>query len=110
MPLPISELKDATAYSTDGEKLGSVAEIFVDDHSGDAVFVAINHGLFGKRTAIVPLHDATLADGDLTLAYAEDTIKDAPEYDLEKPLGPEEKGEIFTYFGILREPGEHLEF
>ena len=42
----IKDLFNATAYDKNGEKLGDVNEVFVDDQSGQPTFVEVNHGLF----------------------------------------------------------------
>lgn len=77
----LKELFDATAFDNEGEKLGSVKEIFVDDNTGDPTFVEVSHGLFGMSSSLVPLRGASFDAGELKLAFVKDRIKDAPDLD-----------------------------
>ena len=49
----IRELLDATAYDVDGDKLGNVKEVYINDSTGQPDFVEVNHGL--PRPAARPL-------------------------------------------------------
>ena len=51
----IEDLANATAYDVDGEKLGGVKDVYVNDTTGQPDFVSVNHGLFGGGDSIVPL-------------------------------------------------------
>ena len=96
----IKDLFNATAYDKDGEKLGDVNEVFVDDQSGQPTFVEVNHGLFGMNSSLVPLRGHDFSGDDLKLGFSKDRIKDAPEFDSDKPLTPEAQSDIFKHYGL----------
>ena len=96
----IKDLFNATAYDKDGEKLGDVNEVFVDDQSGQPTFVEINHGLFGMNSSLVPLRGHDFSGDDLKLGFSKDRIKDAPDFDSDKPLTPEAQSDIFKHYGL----------
>ena len=50
----IKDLFNATAYDRNGDKLGAVKEVFVDDNSGQPTFVEVGHGLFGMSSSVSP--------------------------------------------------------
>jgi len=57
-----TELHDvlgSTAYGADGNKVGKVGQVFVDDKTGSPEFATVNTGLFGTSESFVPLVDAT---------------------------------------------------
>ncbi|MCQ9333650.1 PRC and DUF2382 domain-containing protein [Corynebacterium phoceense] len=99
----IQALFNATAFDSQGEKLGDVKEIFVDDASGQPTFVEVNHGLFGMNSSLVPLRghrfNGSNAD-ELVLAFPKDRIKDAPGIDSDAGLSVEEQNEIYRHYGI----------
>ena len=96
----IKDLFNATAYDKDGEKLGDVNEVFVDDQSGQPTFVEVNHGLFGMNSNLVPLRGHDFSGDDLKLGFSKDRIKDAPDFDSDKPLTPEAQSDIFKHYGL----------
>lgn len=96
----IKDLFNATAYDNNGEKLGDVNEVFVDDQSGQPTFVEVNHGLFGMNSSLVPLRGHDFSGDDLKLGFSKDRIKDAPEFDSDKPLTPEAQSDIFKHYGL----------
>ena len=99
----IQALFNATAVDSQGEKLGDVKEIFVDDASGQPTFVEVNHGLFGMNSSLVPLrgHRFNGSNTDeLVLAFPKDRIKDAPGINSDAGLSVEEQNEIYHHYGI----------
>lgn len=96
----IKDLFNATAYDKDGEKLGDVNEVFVDDQSGQPTFVEVNHGLFGMNSSLVPLRGHDFSGDDLKLGFSKDRIKDAPDFDSDRPLTPEAQSDIFKHYGL----------
>ena len=82
----IRDLFNTTAFDNNGDKLGEVQEVFVDDHSGKPTFVEVKHGLFGMSSSLVPLKGHRLQGEDLQLAFDKDRIKDAPNVDADQGL------------------------
>jgi uncharacterized protein (TIGR02271 family) len=84
-----------------GEKVGKVHSIYLDDESGQPEWLAVSTGLFSKKSSFVPLAGAT-ADGDqLVVAYGKDQVKDAPQVDEDGDghLSPDEESELYRYYG-----------
>ena len=96
----VQDLLSATAYDNNGDKLGDVNEVFVDDDSGQPTFVDVNHGLFGMGNSLVPLRGHSIDGNNLTLAFPKGRIKDAPDFDTDKPLTPDQQTEIYDHYGI----------
>lgn len=96
----IRDLFDATAYDRDGDKLGSVKEVFLDERTGQPTFVEVGHGLFGMSSSVVPLKGHRLDGDDLHLAFAKDRIADAPSLDVDNGLTPEEQNRVFEHYGL----------
>ena len=90
-----------TAYGSDGEKLGKVARVFLDNASGAPEWVTVHTGLFGTRESFVPAGDAALGDDGLTLPFSKDAVKAAPQVDADEgELSPEEEAELYRHYQL----------
>ncbi|RAV34572.1 PRC and DUF2382 domain-containing protein [Corynebacterium heidelbergense] len=96
----IHDLFDATAYDREGDKLGSVKEVFLDERTGQPTFVEVGHGLFGMSSSLVPLRGHRLNGDNLQLAFAKDRIADAPSLDVDNGLTPEEQNRVYEHYGV----------
>lgn len=96
----IARLAGADVYDTDGDKIGSVGQVYLDAERGDPEWVTVKTGLFGTKETFVPLRDARVTDDRVTVAYAKDQVKDAPRIDADGPLSHTEEGELYTFYGL----------
>lgn len=92
-------LRDGDLYSVDGEKIGSIEEIYLDDRTNEPEWATVNTGLFGTSQSFVPLSGATVTDDGLTVQYSKDQIKDAPRVDAGEHLGVDQEQELYRYYG-----------
>jgi stress response protein YsnF len=95
----VSAAIGGTAYSTSGDKIGTVEHFFVDDRTGMPSWVAVSTGLFGTRHSIVPATEATFADGGLRLPVTTDAVKTAPHLEGDH-LGPDDEGRLRRHYGL----------
>jgi uncharacterized protein (TIGR02271 family) len=94
------DLRGATAYDSDGDKLGQIGQVYLDDNTDQPKWITVNTGLFGMNESFVPLQGAQF-DGDrVTLAYDKATIKDAPNVDNERHLDVEEERQLYRHYGL----------
>ena len=96
----IEDLANATAYDSNGDKVGGVKDVYVNDTTGQPDFVSVNHGLFGGGDSIVPLRGHTLRDGELHLAFPKDRIEDAPDLDENGHLTTEDQEAFYRHYGL----------
>lgn len=96
----IEDLANATAYDVDGDKVGGVKDVYVNDTTGQPDFVSVNHGLFGGGDSIVPLRGHTLRDGELHLAFQKERIEDAPDLDENGHLTTEDQDAFYRHYGL----------
>jgi uncharacterized protein (TIGR02271 family) len=84
----------------DGDKIGSVDEIYLDDETGQPEFALVKSGLFGATRHFVPLRDAAQSGNDLTVPYSKDKVKDAPSLDAAGHLSREDEAALYRYYGL----------
>ena len=97
----IQAVLESTAFDKNGDKVGKVGQLFVDSNSGEPTFVAVNTGLFGRNSSLVPLADAKLNNEELHVAHTKDEISDAPNIsDTDEGLEPEEEERLYKHYGL----------
>ena len=84
----------------DGQKIGSIGQVYVDDSTGEPSFVTVKTGLFGTAESFVPLQDATVTGGDIRVEYSKDEVKDAPRVDPDERITPAEEQRLYAHYGI----------
>ena len=70
-----------TAVDTEGTKIGKVGQVYLDDQTGQPVWVTISTGLLGTKESFAPLYGAQATGDNLQLAVSKDMVKDAPSVD-----------------------------
>jgi uncharacterized protein (TIGR02271 family) len=96
----IDGLTDGNVVSTNGDKIGGIGQIYLDDNSGEPNWVTVKTGLFGTSESFVPLDGADLRAGDIVVKYDKATIKDAPRVDADGSITPEEEDALYSYYGL----------
>ncbi|MER7698069.1 PRC and DUF2382 domain-containing protein [Streptomyces sp. NPDC096095] len=99
------ELDGLTVYDNDGEKVGSVGRVYVDDDTGKPDWVTVKTGLFGMKESFVPLAGARRVGSDLHVAHPKDSVKDAPRVDADAHLSVAEEEELYRHYGLTRKAG-----
>ena len=101
----VNAILSSTAYDADGDKIGKVEQVFLDDNSGEPTFLTVNTGLFGSKESFVPVKDVR-QDGDrVVLPYQKDVVKDAPKVDADQHLSPAEEEELYRYYEMNYDDG-----
>jgi uncharacterized protein (TIGR02271 family) len=94
------QLLGATAYDSDGDKLGKIGQIYYDDNTDQPKWITVNTGLFGMNETFVPLQGAKFEGDRITVAYDKATIKDAPNISGEQHLDVEEEQRLYRHYGL----------
>jgi uncharacterized protein (TIGR02271 family) len=94
------------AYDVNGDKIGSIKDIFFDDVTGRPEWIEVKAGIF-KGTRLAPLNRARIetntgdAEDRLRLAVDKDRVKDAPDMDTgDDHLSPDQERELYSYYGF----------
>src|SRR3954451_17391597 len=96
----ITSWRGHEARGTDGDKLGTIEDIYLDQETGEPEWLAIKTGLFGGHVSFAPLAEARL-DGDaVTVPYEKAKIKDAPRVNADGELSKEQEAELYRYYGL----------
>lgn len=96
----VQDLEVAEVVDRDGDVVGGVEQVYLDDHSGDPAWVTVRTGLFGTKETFVPVQDASLENGQLRVPYEKGHIKDAPNFDADEHLSEQEQDRLYDYYGL----------
>ena len=87
--------------SSDGSKIGSIGQVYLDDQTSQPEWVTTNTGLFGTSETFVPLANATVSGNDVVVPFDKDKVKDAPRVgDSDGHLSEQEEAELYRYYGL----------
>ena len=93
------EWQGRTVIGSDGDKIGKIEEIYVDNASGQPEWALVNTGMFGSKSNFVPLETAAPSGGDVVVQLTKDQVSDAQSVDTDGELSPEEEQALYSHYG-----------
>jgi uncharacterized protein (TIGR02271 family) len=90
----------ATVTDNDGDKIGKVEDVYLDNASGDPEWVSVKTGLFGSNISLIPLAAADHAGDTLRVPFSKSHVKDAPNHDPGHELSESDEAELYAYYGV----------
>jgi uncharacterized protein (TIGR02271 family) len=96
----ILQYRGENLADNDGDKIGSIEEIYLDAETNEPEWALVNTGLFGTKSTFVPLRDARDEGGTLRVPYEKAKVKDAPNMDADGQLSQNEEAELYRHYGL----------
>ena len=88
-----------TAVDSEGGKIGTIGQVYLNDETGRPDWVTVNTGLFGTKENFVPLEGSTFNSGDdVVLPFGKDVVKDAPHVGDASHLDVDEQESLYSYY------------
>jgi uncharacterized protein (TIGR02271 family) len=85
---------------SDGEKIGTIKEIYEDTASGKPEWALVTSGLFGTRSHFVPIAAAQPAGEDVRVSVSKDQVKNAPSVEGDGELSEADEQRLFEHYGV----------
>jgi len=89
-----------TAFGADGDKIGKIDDIYMDEQTGQPEWLAVSTGLFGSRVSFVPITGASSQGDDVRVEYTKQQVKDAPNADADGALSQDEESRLYQHYGV----------
>src|SRR5829696_5161617 len=86
--------------SSDGEKVGTLKEIYLDQQTGEPEWALVNTGLFGTKSNFMPLAGATTSGDQVQVRFTKQQVKDAPGVSADAELSQSEETELYRHYGL----------
>lgn len=87
------------AVDRNGDKIGTVDEVYLDDATGDPEWAAVRTGIFG-RDAFVPLATSQFIGEELRVPYEKSQVKESPDFGAGQHLSPAQELQLYRYYGL----------
>jgi uncharacterized protein (TIGR02271 family) len=94
------EWRGRTVVASDGDKIGTLEEIYLDTETGEPEWATVRTGLFGAQQTFIPLVQVDHRRGEVVVPYSKDQVKDAPSVDPDGQLSPDEEDRLYSHYGI----------
>nr|MBA3472812.1 PRC-barrel domain-containing protein [Rubrobacter sp.] len=94
--------EDYTVYDRDGDKIGKVDDLFVDETDREE-YIGVRMGLFGlSGTTLIPMEMVRVNDQDraIEVSDSKEHVKDGPTYSDDDDVTGEFEDRIRSHFGL----------
>lgn len=99
----LGDLEGMEVRDVDGDKAGKVDDVYTDEQTGYARYLAVKTGLFGTKRHMIPIDDVRLeADGDdryLVVPYDRDRLKEGPTFERDEDFTREHEERTYRHYG-----------
>src|SRR4028119_2014172 len=94
---------DYTVYDRDGEKIGKVDDLFVDENDTPE-YIGVKMGLLGTRSTLIPWQIATVDENDRRIEVSVDKAqaKEGPSFDDDQDITPDYEEQVYSHYGLQR--------
>lgn len=87
-----------TAVDPQGNKIGTVGQVYLNDQTGQPDWITVNTGLFGLKENFAPLAGSGFDGEDLVLPFDKDVVKDSPDIADSSHLDHDEQDALYGYY------------
>jgi len=99
----VASLLGAVVVDPEGERIGTVGQIYVDPTSGLPNWATVKMGLLGRAEFFVPLERADEVGGQVRVPFTKEIVKDAPAVTPDGSIGQDEQVSLYAYYrGLTR--------
>ncbi|HEY0400230.1 MAG TPA: PRC-barrel domain-containing protein, partial [Acidimicrobiia bacterium] len=97
-----------TLVGPGGEKIGKVADVYLDERTKQPEWLAVSTGLFGTKVSFVPLSGVRRRTGDASAApvyespFDKERVKGAPTAEADGALSQAEEDHLYRYYQDTR--------
>lgn len=87
-----------TVVDPNGDKIGKVGQVYLNDQSGEPEWVTVSTGLFGNKESFVPLQGSSVSGDDLVTGVTKDVVKGAPNVDADGHTDDDDQRVLYDYY------------
>ena len=89
-----------TMVDADGDKIGTIEDVFLDRQTGQPEWAAVKTGLFGLKHSVVPITEAEVTDDNqVRVPFQKEQVKDAPRVDPDGELSADDERKLWEHYG-----------
>jgi uncharacterized protein (TIGR02271 family) len=90
-----------TVYDPDGDKIGKVDDLFLDEYD-QPEYLGVKMGFLGTKSTLIPWEMVEVREADSSLIVSADDghVNDGPTFDDDSEITPEFEEEVYSYYGL----------
>ena len=96
----VTEWRGQELLDNDGEKIGTIEEIYLDTDTDQPEWALVKTGLFGGKGTFVPLAQANPSGDGVQVPFEKAHVKDAPNIDPDGQLSRSEERTLYEHYGL----------
>src|SRR3954453_5270980 len=96
----VLEWRGQELLDNDGQKIGTIEEIYLDTETDQPEWALVKTGLFGNKGTFVPLQQANPTGDGVQVPFEKSHVKDAPKVDPEGQLSQSEEQPLYHHYGL----------
>jgi uncharacterized protein (TIGR02271 family) len=96
----IAEWRGQQLLDSDGEKIGTIDEIYIDSRTEQPEWALVKTGLFGGKGTFVPLQQASPEADGVRVPFDKAHVKDAPNVEPDGELSHSEERTLYEHYGV----------
>ena len=101
---PWQDIRELDVYDIDGEQIGSVEDLYVEQETNQPRFLDVSAGGFlgiGKKHFLVPVEEVSreVSEDRVTVNRYRDKVLDSPEFDPDEMPNADLQQAIYAYYG-----------
>jgi len=98
--MQVNECIGEDLIGSDGERIGKIQEIYMDEQTNQPEWFAVKTGLFGNSLSFVPLSEANWTEEGITVRFSKSQVKDAPRAEADGRLSEDEEASLYDHYGM----------
>jgi sporulation protein YlmC with PRC-barrel domain len=93
--------EDYKVYDNQGERIGKVDDLFVDETDREE-YIGVKMGFLGLKSTLIPMDIVRVNEGERTIEVSEskDRVRNAPSFDDDEDITPDYEDRIRSHFGL----------
>ncbi|MBW4042394.1 MAG: PRC-barrel domain containing protein [Acidobacteria bacterium] len=96
----IDRIIGADALDVQDDRIGEVAQIYIDERTDRPTWVSVRLGLLSGAEVLVPLENAEWDEHSLHVDVERRLAREAPRKEMDEPLTVGEEERLYTHYGI----------
>ena len=96
----VAEWRGKQLVDRDGDKIGTLQDVYVDTTTDEPMFGSVKEGLVSKHLTFVPLQGAAASPDGLAVTASKEQVKDAPNIDQDGELDAHQESELYHHYAI----------
>jgi hypothetical protein len=98
------EAQGTDVVDQDGERIGTVEDVYYDETGGHPAWIGVGTGLLGTKRRAVPVDGAQLEDDALRVPFTKEHVKGSPEVEGDE-IDPQLERDLYAHYGVATSQG-----